>query len=69
LFDMLSDLAKNSQALSDFKKDPDATMTKYGLSDDQKKKIKNSMNGQHADFTKVVQDEVKAHSLAIFDAP
>ena len=70
VFDLLSDLAKDSKKLDDFKKDPDAVMNKYGLTDDQKTKIKNSMNNsQHDDFFDLIKNEISAHSLAIYNEP
>lgn len=70
VFDLLSDLAKDSKKLSDFKKDPDSVMSKYGLTDDQKTKIKNSMNNkEHDDFFDLIKNEITAHSMAVYTEP
>jgi hypothetical protein len=62
LFNMLSDLAKDAKIRDKFKKDPDAVMTEYGLSDAQKKALNESMKqGKHDSFHKAMKDEANEH--------
>lgn len=62
LFDMLSELAKNSQLLANFKANPDAVMAQYGLTEAQKTALKESLQkGKHHHFFSVVSEEAQQH--------
>jgi glutathionylspermidine synthase len=62
LFDMLSELAKNSQLLASFKANPDAVMEQYGLTAAQKEALKQSFHkGKHHHFYSVVSEEAQQH--------
>jgi hypothetical protein len=62
LFDMLSDLAKNSSLLAQFKANPDAVMDQYGLTAAQKNALKESLHkGKHHHFFSAISDEAQQH--------